>query len=223
MILDEETLGTNASVEEFVKNNTPESLEEARARLLEDCALTEDLANVIAADPPTIALFELTVETARKRILLADGEGSRIFDKLPTMSANWPCNNLFAHVKRRAAKGSENADEDDEGSIANPVSVEHSTVDGNRLRALVAMVAKTKLTPSMGKKILAVMFEEDHHKCSSTSDIARDRGWRVLSDMGALVGLCEDVVCNPWNALQMEQYGLGGKEKKKTSADVTPV
>ncbi len=42
-----------------------------------------------------------------------------------------------------------------------------------------------------------------------------------MLDMGALMGLCEDVVCDPWNALQMEQYGLSRKEKKKTSADVT--
>lgn len=210
LVLDVETLGCNKTLEEFVEAYLPESPESAKARLMDDHGLTEDVANVISEDPPAIALFEQTVQTARNELLSLENTESNTAELLPTLAANWLCNDLFALVKKSAAAKGEGKIDNDEGQLSNHISVECSTVDGKRLGVLVAMVASGTLTSSMAKKILTVMYEDDLHSCPN--DIAEANGWRVISDMDALIDICESVVLNPKNALQLEQYKLGGKK-----------
>ena len=213
LILDEETLGeagtNNMTLKEFVEQHMPESPEVSKARLVNDYGLCEDVADVITGDPPAIALFEETVETAKTYLaavqrdegIATDGRSDHL---IPTLAANWLCNDLFALVKKSASDG-----DADEGALNNPISVEYSTVGGKRLGALVAMVANGSLTTSMAKKVLTIMFEEDLQ--SFPNDIAQANGWQVISDMDTLIELCEGVVFGTKNASQLEQYKLGGK------------
>ena len=60
LILDEESLGTNIPMDKFVRSNMPESLEEARVRLMED-SLAEELVNMVDVNPLMVASFELMV------------------------------------------------------------------------------------------------------------------------------------------------------------------
>jgi len=209
LILDEETLGSYMSLEDFVKTHLPENPEEAMTRLVKDYGLDEDVANVITGDPPAIALFEQTVKTASSELLSIRNEDLDKVAMLPTLAANWLCNDIFALVKKSAVKGPGEADEI-EGTMNHPISVEYSTVDGKQLGALIAMVANGSLTTSMAKKVLAVMFEEDMH--SFPAEIAKTNGWQVISDMDTLIKLCESVVLDTKNSSQLEQYKLGGKK-----------
>ncbi|KAL9189398.1 hypothetical protein ACHAXT_009073 [Thalassiosira profunda] len=203
LMLDEDTLGS--SLEDFIKHYLPESPEAAKARLVDEYGLNEDVGDVITGDPPAIALFEQAVATAQAEV---PAEKS---DEVATLAANWLCNDLFALVKKSATKGSGSSQTDEEESPLNhPISVECSPVEGNRLGMLVAMVANGLLSSSMAKKVLSLMFEEDHQ--SLPGEIAEANGWRVISDMDALVDLCEGVVLYPRNASQLEQYKLGGKK-----------
>lgn len=208
LILDEETLGSNMTLEKFVEGHMPESPEEARARLVEDYVLAEDVADVITRDPPAIALFEQTVATARIELAKTaeDDRSEEMLDSLPTLAANWLCNDLFALIKKNALNGS---GDDGKDQLCNLASAEHSAVDGEQLGALVAMVASGALSASMAKKVLVIMFENPH---SLPKDIAEANGWRVISDIDALVELCKGVLLDPANASQLEQYRLGGKK-----------
>ncbi|KAL7547747.1 hypothetical protein ACHAWF_011031, partial [Thalassiosira exigua] len=207
LVLDEEVLGPGVSLEEFVNAHEPESLEDAMERLVEDYGLDGDVADVIAEDPSTIALFEDTVRAAREDLEKKGRAGADEFDSVPKLSANWLCNDLFALLKKSAAKG---GSEEEEGPLDDPTSAESSPVDGSRLGALVAMVAEGSLTPSMAKKVLAVMFRDDPR--SFPAAIADANGWKVISDAEVLTALCERVVRDPKNASQLEQYRQGGKK-----------
>ena len=215
LVLDGETLGYgtdyNMSLEEYIEMHMPESAEDAKSRLVSEYGLTEDIATVITGDPPAIALFELTVKTAKSELESMRSEEIDKADmkKLSTLAANWLCNDLFALVKKNAIKDIDN--DSSEGGLNHPISVEYSTVDGQRLGALIAMLANDLLTTPMAKKVLSIMYEEeDSH--SHPKDIAKTNGWEVISDMETLTQLCESVVLDSKNAGQLEQYKLGGKK-----------
>ena len=214
LVLDGEKLGCGSdkklSLDEYIDMHMPESAEDAKSRLVDEYGLTEDVAAVITGDPPAIALFGLTVETAKSELESTRSEDIDKADmkKLSTLAANWLCNDLFALVKKSAVK---DIDEGSEGGLNHPISVEYSTVDGQRLGALIAMLANNLLTTPMAKKVLNIMYEEeDSH--SHPKDIAKVNGWEVISDMEALIQLCESVVLDSTNASQLEQYKLGGKK-----------
>ena len=216
LILDEETLD-NMSLEEYIDKYMPESAEEATARLVNDYGLNTDVASVITGDPSAIGLFEQTVKTARIEIqsMKKDEDGTAEISKidmvLPKLAANWLCNDLFALIKKSAVKvGEGESDSIEEGALNHPISAEYSTVNGQRLGALIALVANETLTTSMAKKVLTIMFEEDLQ--SFPNDIAKKNGWQVISDMDTLVELCQSVVHDPKNASQLQQYKLGGKK-----------
>ena len=216
LILDEETLD-NMSLEEYIDKYMPESAEEATARLVNDYGLNTDVASVIAGDPSAIVLFEQTVETARIEIqsMKKDEDGTTNIGKidmvLPKLAANWLCNDLFALIKKSAVKvGEGESDSIEEGALNHPISAEYSTVNGQRLGALIALVANETLTTSMAKKVLTIMFEEDLQ--SFPNDIAKMNGWQVISDMDTLVEICQSAVHDPKNASQLQQYKLGGKK-----------
>jgi len=211
LILDEESLGSNLNLEEFIEENMPELPEETVARLMNDYRISQDVADVIINDPPAIKLFEHAVETAKMELNYNESP-----DPVPTMVGNWLCNDLFALVKKSATEdGNGNSaletdnGEESYGSLNHPISVEFSTVKGDRLGSLIAMIANGIVSTSMAKKILIIMFKEDLQ--SSPMEIAKSNGWRVISDMNTLIQLCESVVFNPQNSSQLDQYRKGGK------------
>jgi aspartyl-tRNA(Asn)/glutamyl-tRNA(Gln) amidotransferase subunit B len=191
----------------------PESAEDATARLVNDYGLGESVALLIASDPPAIGLFEDAVTVATAELVQEgnddDYSGAAV---LSALVANILCNDLYALIKKSAIEEAGD-DEDKRASLLNSISADQSTVDSQRLGILVAMIANGTLTTSMAKKILSIMYKED--LSSSPRDIATRNGWEVISDMDVLTQLCTDVVHDPKNTKQLEQYKQGGKNTWK--------
>ena len=227
LILDGETLGYNESsvtLEDYISDIMPESLEEAAARLSKDYGLSDEVIGVIISDTPAIALLDHAVNAAKKEVhrIMGSVEGNdepgHRMDSIPTLAANLLCNDLFALVKRSALEGIESSslgdDEDDlQSALNHPISVEFSKVNGERLGALVSMLVDESITASMAKKILAIMYNDD--LIAAPQQIAEVNKFRVIADMDELVALCESVVLDQKNAKQLEQYRLGGKNTWK--------
>eukprot|EP00956_Cyclotella_meneghiniana_P014432 scaffold21566_cov73-Cyclotella_meneghiniana.AAC.13 len=227
LILDGETLGYNESsvtLEDYISDIMPESLEEAAARLSKDYGLSDEVIGVIISDTPAIALLDDAVNAAKKEVhrIMGSVEGNdepgNRMDSIPTLAANLLCNDLFALVKRSALEGIESSslgdDEDDlQSALNHPISVEFSKVNGERLGALVSMLVDESITASMAKKILAIMYNDD--LTAAPQQIAEVNKFRVIADMDELVALCESVVLDQKNAKQLEQYRLGGKNTWK--------
>ncbi|KAL7486940.1 hypothetical protein ACHAW6_012544 [Cyclotella cf. meneghiniana] len=222
LVLDGTTLGYDdqvSSLEDYIRDIMPESLNDAAARLSKVYNLNDEVIRVITGDPPAIALLDESVDIARKELSILmsnDDEKSPFDDKIdsiPTLAANWLCNDLFALVKKSALEGKDGTSgtNDDELSITliHPISVEYSTVDGKRLGSLIAMLVHGSITTSMAKKILSIMYKDDI--VSTPQEIAKVNKYHVISDTKALVELCKSVVFHPKNASQLEQYKLGGK------------
>ena len=190
-----------------------ESPEDAASRLVQDYGLTMDVAGLITGDTRAILLFEETVKFANSELLLlnhCDDDGKEIVtvdyrNTLSTLAANLLCNDLFALAKTSTSAN--------EGNIQSTVSLlDYSSIDGQRLGGLIAMVAHGSLTSSMAKKVLNIMFVEggrDHPR-----DIATANGWQVVSDKKTLIQLCNSVVFDPKNASQLEQYKTGEERKR---------
>ena len=202
LILDKETLGSDLSLQQYILSNMPEMPEEAAARIRSVYGLSEDIAGIISNDPPAVGFFEEAVSSARLEI--ADGVDPA---SIPTLVANWLCNDLYALVRRKVLESKNHPEED---STPDDITVELSSVDGNRLGQLVALIANETLTSSMAKRVLNKMFNEG--STSSPSEIATANGWRVIKDMDTLVKLCQSVVFDPQNASQLQQF----KDGKKT-------
>jgi aspartyl-tRNA(Asn)/glutamyl-tRNA(Gln) amidotransferase subunit B len=223
LILDMTTLD-NMSLSEFLTKNKPESAEDATARLVEQYSLVESVAALIANDPPAIEFFEGAVSTARAE-LEADaialqhddvGGSSQVAEDdnisvVSSLVANYLCNDLYALIKKSAVEGLSSSNDEDEkrAALLNSISVEQSTVNDKRLGLLIAMIVKGTITTSMAKKILTIMYNDDI--TSYPADIAMANGWEVISNMDILTQLCENVVYDPKNSKQLEQYKLGGK------------
>ena len=214
LVLDEETLGcTLESYLDKLRIELGESPEDAASRLVQEYGLTVDVAAVITGDSRAILLFEETVKYAISEFISlnkcdADGKGVAAADDsnmLSTLSANWLCNDLFALLKSNSSTCEGN-------SQSATLSAEYCNIDGLRLGALIALVAHGAVTSTMARKILNIMVLEgsqDHPK-----DIATANGWQVITDMEALLELCNKVVFDPKNSSQLEQY-MTGEERKK--------
>lgn len=227
LILDGETLGydeCSMTLEEYISDIMPESLEEAAARLSKDYGLSEEVISVIISDTPAIDLLDDAVHAARKEFhkIMDVVEGNDKLrdrmDSIPTLTANLLCNDLFALVKRSALAGIESSslgdsEDDSQSTLNHPISVEFSKVNGERLGALVSMLVDESITTSMAKKILAIMYNDD--ETTTPQQIAEVNKFRVIADMDELVALCESVVLDQKNANQLEQYRLGGKNMWK--------
>ncbi|KAL7449713.1 hypothetical protein ACHAWC_002395, partial [Mediolabrus comicus] len=228
LILDTTTLD-NMSLSEFLMRNMPESAEDATARLVEQYCLSESVAALIANDPPAIEFFEGAVSAARAE-LEADaislqhdevGGSSQVAEDdnismVSSLVANYLCNDLYALIKKSAVEGlssSSNDEDEKRAALLNSISVEQSTVNDKRLGLLIAMIVKGTITTSMAKKILTIMYNDDI--TSYPADIAMANGWEVISNMDILTQLCENVVYDPKNSKQLEQYKLGGKNTWK--------
>jgi aspartyl-tRNA(Asn)/glutamyl-tRNA(Gln) amidotransferase subunit B len=222
LVLDGPTLGYDDevnSLEKYIRDIMPESLEEAAARLSKVYKLNDEVIRVITGDPLAIALLDESVDIAKNELsnlMRTDDEKLPIGDKIdsiPTLTANWLCNDLFALVKRSALGGKDGTSgtNDDElsSTLIHPISVEYSTVDGKRLGSLIAMLVHGSITTSMAKKILSIMYKDD--MVSTPQEIAKVNKYQVISNTNALVELCESVVFHPKNASQLDQYKIGGK------------
>jgi len=208
------------TLSEFLVKNMPESAEDAAARLVEHYSLGETIATLIANDPPAIGLFEDAVSVALAALAQDEGASSEEYDSVVSASvANYLCNDLYALIKKSATEGlsnssrSSNHDGEKRPALLSSISVEQSKVDGQQLGLLIAMIVNGTLTTSMGKKILSIMHNED--STSSPTDIAIANGWEVISDMDVLMKLCENIVHDPNNTKQLEQYKEGGKNTRK--------
>eukprot|EP00984_Skeletonema_dohrnii_P028599 scaffold18653_cov142-Skeletonema_dohrnii-CCMP3373.AAC.1 len=210
LILDETTLLGSKSLEEFLERYMPESAEDATARLVEEYGLGESVAVLIASDPPAIVLFEDAVSVAKAELGQEDNGDDSV--DVSALVANFLCNDLYALIKKSAIEEAGD-DEDKRATLLNSISVDRSTVDSQRLGLLIAMISNGTLTTSMAKKILTIMYKDD--LTSSPGDIATSNGWEVISDMDVLVQLCTDVVHDPKNTKQLEQYKQGGKNTWK--------
>jgi aspartyl-tRNA(Asn)/glutamyl-tRNA(Gln) amidotransferase subunit B len=218
LILDGETLGydeDDISLNDHIRDIMPESLEDAATRLSINYGLGDDTIGVITGDPPAIALLDKSVAVAREEIMKHDKCNSveDVLGSIPTLAANLLCNDLFALVKRSALEGNEvhasdNAD-DIQNSLNHAISVEYSTVDGERLGSLVAMLVNESITTAMAKKILTIMYKDD--LVSTPDEIAKANKFEVISNMDELVQLCKSVVRDPNYSKQLEQYKQGGK------------
>ena len=193
---------------------------------------------MVASDPPAIRLFEDAVAVAKAELLAMQDEEEEEgasesssssstttstleerYDSstgvVSSLVANYLCNDLYALIKKSAIEGlsrsgsGEDDVEEKRAALLNSISVEQSTVNGKRLGLLIALIVNGKLTTSMAKKILTIMYNED--LTSSPSDIATANRWEVISNMDQLTKLCETVIYNPKNTQQLEQYKLGGK------------
>ena len=210
LILDETTLLGSKSLEEFLERYMPESAEDATARLMEEYGLGESVAVLIASDPPAIVLFEDAVSVAKAELGQEDNDNDSV--DVSALVANFLCNDLYALIKKSAIEEAGD-DEDKRATLLNSISVDRSTVASQRLGLLIAMIANGTLTTSMAKKILTIMYKDD--LTYSPRDIATRNGWEVISDMDVLVQLCTDVVHDPKNTKQLEQYKQGGKNTWK--------
>ena len=212
LILDEMTLGTK-TVDEFLEQHMPESAEDATARLVKEYGLGESVAMLISSDPPAIQMFEDAVSIANAELLVSNDDITECDNSsIPTLVANFLCNDLYALIKKSAIDEAGD-DEDKRANLLNSVSVDQSTVDSQRLGLLISMIVNGTLTTSMAKKIHTIMYKDD--LTSSPQDIATKNGWEVISDTDVLLQLCNDVVYDSKNSKQLQQYKQGGKNTWK--------
>ncbi len=219
MRLDRTILGDDVeNVQQFLGRNMPELPEDAAQRLMKDYGLVEALALTITADRSTIGFYESCVEVCKHELLEEDSDEHEVRN-ISTMVANWLCNDLFALVKESATANRNGMDDDaadeegDGGSLNHVISVEYSNVNAKRLGLLVSLILKETVSTTQAKKLLAVMYHDDLQ--SDPLAIAEAKGWKLISDPGALEALCRLVLTDGTNHKQLEQYKRGGKHVRK--------
>ena len=198
LALNESVLGS-PTVEQFLLENLPELPAAAEKRLHSTYQLTEYHAHVIARDPAAIRLFEDAMmfvwqNFPEKQPILAS-----------KATANLLCNDLFSLVKK-TVEGVGNTcivDEDDE-----VVSMAHSKVNGAQLGEIATMILQEQVSSTMAKKLLALLFSDKSSERNPRS-LARDQGFRIITDQEELRELCRTVVHG--HPEEVEVYKRGGK------------
>eukprot|EP00566_Odontella_aurita_P005919 CAMPEP_0113525614 /NCGR_PEP_ID=MMETSP0015_2-20120614/265_1 /TAXON_ID=2838 /ORGANISM="Odontella" /LENGTH=582 /DNA_ID=CAMNT_0000423811 /DNA_START=382 /DNA_END=2130 /DNA_ORIENTATION=- /assembly_acc=CAM_ASM_000160 len=220
LVLNECNLG-GTNLDDFLLT-LPELPEQATKRLMKEYDLAEEVALVITADRPAIAMYEDAVGIAMRCLDAQKAhidENERLKKSAHLAVANWLCNDLFGRLKESATrKDGQPQFEGMPGSdvvntLNHPISVEYSNVDAKRLGSLVALVLDGTVSTPMGKKILSVMFSED--LTSTPREIADARGWKAIVNQDELRSLCREVVLDDRHREQLNQYGQGGKHVKK--------
>jgi aspartyl-tRNA(Asn)/glutamyl-tRNA(Gln) amidotransferase subunit B len=206
-----------------LNESLPELPEPAVHRLVKEYGITEEMALVIVADRPAIALYELAVATVRQERNTGDAKQTNV--DMERMVANWLCNDLFGLVKAAAAASATTQDGEEDSSV------QQSKVDGRQLGLLVALILEGTVSTTMAKKILHELYhasseyttvnDEDDNDSTTTTitprDIAMAKGWQLMTDPGELHDLCHGVVHDPKHAKQLSQYQQGGKKVWKLS------
>uniref|UniRef100_A0A7S4AF83 Glutamyl-tRNA(Gln) amidotransferase subunit B, mitochondrial n=1 Tax=Pseudo-nitzschia australis TaxID=44445 RepID=A0A7S4AF83_9STRA len=234
LVLDsEEALGSDG-VEAFLEANLPELPDDARQRLENEYGLSEYLAGVITNDPPAIAFFDEAVREAR--VQLQQPVGDRDKRKIPGTTANLLCNELFALVREFELQRliEEGLIDSAAAGGGGDSSMRFSRVTGYQLGEVVAMVSEDKISNTMAKHLLRVLYsdamegeEEPELENESSSTIppsstslvkspravARERGFELVTDENELATLCRTVIDS--SPKEMERYKLGGKYSTK--------
>ena len=214
--LNRNILGTH-NLDDFLENNLPELPEAATSRLMEHYGISEASSLIITSDRPAISFYEASVALCMQELEL-DGDNLNDLETVSTTVANWLCNDLFALIKESATskkddKEQKNDETTTDGALNHPISVRYSNVDATRLGSLLSLILKETVSTTQGKKLLSVMYNED--LTSLPLDIADANGWKLISDPNVLKSLCKDVILNPQNGKQFEQYKQGGKHVRK--------
>ncbi len=146
---------------------TPEWIEELRARLPEMPAVKAERF---------VRQYGLTVEEAKG--LSADGEVADYFDALagkgiaPRVALHWVTTQLVPAARERKQEISE------------------TKVTPDRLAGLLQLLSKDEINANAAREVLALMFDSD----DSAEQIIEKRGFRQVSDTGALDELIEKVL-----------------------------
>jgi Asp-tRNA(Asn)/Glu-tRNA(Gln) amidotransferase B subunit len=215
------------TLESFLSTSVPELPMQVTKRLVDQDGLSEDMAHLISSDRSTLSFYESTVKCIHKA--LQDGPlSAEDAHRIPTITANWLCNDLYALIKGtimvsrsqtlHPSKGgkaiNEDEDHDDDTSNNDLVpSVEHSRVDVARFSSLLVLLIQGSISSTQAKKILGIMFHEDYTNNAAT--IAQSKGWKLIKSLQELENMCRQVVFDPRNKDQLDQYRQGGKHIRK--------
>ena len=213
VVLTSAVLGGHDTLQGFLSEHLSESPDSALGRLMVEYGLGEGAARVICAEPEIVRMYESAVRAAVEELVVdhdtlrqSVGAQRDEFVQLARAVFNWLCNDLFG-----LWKGGKYVDIDGR----NATIIDTTTVDAIRLGSLVAAVHDGTISTPMGKKILAVMYEEE--PTLAPREIAETRGWKIITDADELRLLCQTAVNDPKNAKQMDQYRQGGRNVQKMS------
>lgn len=179
---------------DYLETRIPELPSAAIERFMRDYGLTEYQAQVIAGDPPAIIFLDRSITTAEQKI--RDNARQRI--RLREMVTNFLINDLFGLVKLHSADKTE-------------VTVSDSAVSPEQLGETMAMVLDGKISTSMAKNLLALLYTTEQGE--NPAQVAADRGWQLVSNPQQLRSLCEGVVDQ--HPDEMTRYRKGGKHEIK--------
>lgn len=203
IVLNENVLGEGmTNVDAFIRQNLPELPAQAVQRLIQTYGLSEYQANVIAGDPPAIALFDTAMS-----VITAEDRNSKQLTTLANTAANFLCNDLFGLVKEQHETLDGSAVVDDE--LDHSVSVEHSNVSGKQLGELVLLLTEGTISSTMAKKLLVLLYTDRDCQGASPQQVAVDRGFQLITDLVALRQLCRNVIAD--HPEEMNVYRKGGK------------
>ena len=197
IVLDPEIFG-GQDLTTFLRTTLPELPDDARKRLKDEYDLSDYLTGVLTSDPPAIKMFDEAVQSARDHV------GEKIHNRVPEAVANFLSNELFSLV--RDSESQKNQEETD--SVG---SMQHSTVNGQQLGELVALVLEGEISNTMAKQILNILYNEEQGK--SPREVAGDRGFKLITDPEELAKICREVITG--NPEELERYKMGGKFARK--------
>ena len=182
---------------QFLRTSLAELPDDARERLQANYGISSYLANVLTTDPPAIQMFDEAVAEAISHI----GPDSAAYKGIHETVANLLCNQLFGLVREHEA--TQAVDEEDGGEA----SVKYSRVSAKQVGIVGALVAEEKLSNTMAKKLLRILYTEERGK--DPRDIANERGFRLIMDAKELESICRAVIQE--NPEAMDKYRMGGK------------
>lgn len=205
VVLNERILGVS-TVQEFIEQNLPELPAAAMQRLVTDYGLSEYQAHVIVSgDSTAITFFDAAMKVAyySADANVNDDPKQRAF--AATVTANLLCNELFALVKEHhQAVDGIMADHDNDDSC----SLDVSKVSAKQLGEVVHLVQEGRVSSTMAKNLLAVLYTECETGASPRK-VAADRGFELITDFDALRELCHKVIREHPDELHV--YQKGGK------------
>lgn len=183
LVIDETTFD-GESLESFLKARLPELPAAAIRRLRDQYGLTEYQARVIANDPPAIRFFDNALQESKSADIVV----------------NLLINDLFGLVKEHHVDH-----EEEEPSMAN------CPLQGRQLGILASMLQEEGISSTQSKKLLRLLYEDSPEK--DPRDLAREKGFELITDTEALRQLVESVVDSHPNELDV--YRKGGKYMTK--------
>jgi aspartyl-tRNA(Asn)/glutamyl-tRNA(Gln) amidotransferase subunit B len=197
IVLDPEVFG-GQDLTTFLETTLPELPDDARKRLKDEYDLSDYLTGVLTSDPPAIKMFDEAVQSARDHV------GEKTQSRVPESVANFLSNELFSLVRDSDSQKKH----EETGSVG---SIQHSTVNGQQLGELVALVLEGEISNTMAKQILNILYNEEHGK--SPREVAGDRGFKLITDREELAKICREVITD--NPEELERYKMGGKFARK--------